>query len=142
MTTIEWDDSYSVGIDLIDEQHKMLLQRFNDLSRALKVTRGSAKITKMLDFMVDYTEFHFSTEEKHMEELGYTGMAYHKKQHDQFKRTLGLLIEDFQEEGATRALSTSINVFLANWLINHFQVVDLEFARFLTEVGFEDSKGS
>ncbi|MDP7080660.1 MAG: bacteriohemerythrin [Candidatus Undinarchaeales archaeon] len=140
MTTIAWDDSYSVGIELIDEQHKMLIQRFNNLSSALKVTQGSGKVTKMLDFMVDYTDFHFSTEEKHMEELGYPGMTYHKKQHDEFKRTLGLLIEDFQEEGATRALATSINVFLVNWLINHFQVVDTEFARFLIDVGFEDSK--
>ncbi len=34
MSKIEWDDSLSVGVDLIDKQHKMLIQKLKDLSEA------------------------------------------------------------------------------------------------------------
>ncbi|MHC4648653.1 MAG: bacteriohemerythrin [Planctomycetota bacterium] len=135
MAKIKWDDSLSVGIDLIDEQHKMLIQRLCDLSRAIEMTQGPAEIARTLDFMIDYTDFHFSTEEKHMTEYNYPGFNEQKAQHDQFKGLLKHLVEDFEEEGATRALATSINVFLANWLVNHIKGTDVRFGKFLTEKG-------
>jgi hypothetical protein len=39
MTEIRWNDSLSVGIDLIDEQHKMLIQEIQDLSEAFAANR-------------------------------------------------------------------------------------------------------
>lgn len=137
MTKIEWDDSLSVGVDLIDEQHKMLIQRIYDLSEAVKSTRGLEKILQTLGFMIDYTEFHFSTEEKHMTELGYPEYDAHKQQHEEFKSTLNHMVEDFEEDGATEALSTSINTFLINWLIKHIKSIDCKFGEFLQEREFE-----
>lgn len=133
MGQMAWDNSLSVGIDLVDEQHKMLITRLSDLSEAVELNRGEAQIAKTLDFLVDYTDFHFSTEEKHMTEQDYPGLGHHKEQHDQFKTLLRHLVEDFEEEGATRALATSINVFLVNWLVNHIKGVDIEFGKFLNE---------
>ena len=129
MAKIEWDNSLSIGIKLIDEQHKMLIQRLSDLSGAIEMSRGEVETAKTLDFMVDYTDFHFSAEEKHMTEQ--------KQQHAEFKGHLKQLVEDFEEEGPTKALGTSINVFLLNWLIKHIKGVDLKFGEFLNEKGFE-----
>ncbi|MHA3964844.1 MAG: bacteriohemerythrin [Candidatus Thorarchaeota archaeon SMTZ1-45] len=137
MTQIEWDDSLSVGIKLIDEQHKMLIQRIKDLSDAVEQARGLEKILQTLDFMIDYTEFHFSTEEKHMKKLGYPAFDVHKKQHDEFNSTLDCLVEDFEEEGATDALSISINTFLINWLVKHIKSMDKKFGEFLQKKEFE-----
>ena len=136
MAKIEWDDSLSVGIDLIDDQHKMLIERLGNLSKAVESRQGAQLIMKSLDFLVDYTDFHFSTEEKHMLEQNYKGLDFHKKQHEEFKNSINHLVEDFEEEGATRALATSINFFLMNWLINHIKGVDVAFGKFLTEKGF------
>ena len=133
MAKIEWDNSLSVGIELIDEQHKMLIQRLNSLSRAVEMMQGEAEITKTLEFMIDYTNFHFSSEEKHMAEQKYPGLDYQQKQHEEFKDTLKRIVEDFEEEGPTRALTTSINTFLVNWLIKHIKGVDMEFGKFLKD---------
>ena len=133
MTEISWNDSLSVGIDLIDDQHKMLINRLADLSDAWKCNKAVGEVMKTLEFMVEYTDFHFETEEKHMAELQYPGLKYHKGQHEQFKGSLKNLIEDFEEEGATRALTTAINVFLMNWLVNHIKNVDQEFGNYLKE---------
>ena len=135
MAKIEWNDSLSIGIDLIDEQHKMLIQRLNDLSKAVEMKQGETEIMKTLEFMIDYTDFHFSSEEKHMTEQMYPGLDYQLKQHKEFKDTLAHIVEDFEEEGPTRALVTSINTFLVNWLINHIKDVDLKFGEFLKEKG-------
>ena len=61
MTNIEWDDKLSVGITLIDEQHKMLMQRLNDLSKAIERNQSIGEIVRVLGFLIDYTNFHFSS---------------------------------------------------------------------------------
>lgn len=135
MTGLVWEDRFSVGIALIDEQHKLLIQRVNDLAKAIELKQSVGEIVRVLGFLIEYTNFHFSTEEKHMKANHYPGLNYHKSQHGEFKRTLNHLMEDFEEEGATQALADSINVFLTNWLVSHFQDVDMEFGKFLRDQG-------
>jgi len=131
MTKIEWSNNLSVGVDLIDDQHKLLIQKIADLAEAVNKTQGAEKILKTLGFMVEYTDFHFSAEEELMKEHDYPEMENHLKQHAQFIQMLKNLEEDFEEEGATKALGTSINTYLINWLIKHIQKVDVEFGAFL-----------
>ncbi|MFW9845888.1 MAG: bacteriohemerythrin [Candidatus Thorarchaeota archaeon] len=138
MAKIEWEDSLSVGIDLIDEQHKMLIQRLSDLSKAVEQQRAPSEVLKTLDFLVEYTDFHFSTEEKHMVEQEYAGRHYHLQQHEEFKDSLRHLVEDFEDEGATKALGTAINIMLLNWLINHIKGIDVKFGEFLKDKGMID----
>jgi len=135
MSRIEWDDKFSVGIPLIDEQHKMLIQHVNDLAHAIERNQSVGEIVRVLGFLIDYAHFHFATEEKHMIETDYPGLTDHKTQHEEFKTTLNHLTEDFEEEGATQALAHSINTFLTHWLITHFQEVDREFGNFLLDQG-------
>ena len=135
MENFEWDDSLSIGINLIDEQHKMLIQRLHDVSETIEMNQGEGTIAKTLDFLLDYTDFHFSTEEQHMSEQNYPGLDHQKKQHEDFKNSLKQLEEDFEEEGATQALANHIKAFLLNWLIKHIKEVDHKFGEFIKEKG-------
>ncbi len=137
MNKIEWDDSLSVNVDLIDEQHKMLIQKLADLSDALRRGLEYNKIMQTLEFMIDYTDFHFSAEEKVMEENDYPGLEEQKKQHGVFRTTLNNIVEDYKEEGTTTAIAREINVFLLNWLIKHIKGSDAKLGNFLIEKGFE-----
>ena len=137
MTKVVWDDSLSVKIGIVDEQHKALIGRINDLSEAVEQSLGQAEISKTLDYLVDYTDFHFSTEIKHMTAFDYPDLERHRQFHGEFVKTLNGLVEDFEEDGATEPLSNAINTFLGNWLINHIRTVDVEFGRFLGEKGIE-----
>ena len=131
MAKMEWDDALSVGVELIDEQHKMLIQRLSELVVAVEKKQGETEIMKTLQFMDDYTDFHFTSEEEQMAAKDYPGLGYQQAQHAEFKNTLKRIIEDFEDEGPTRALVTSINTFLYNWLVNHIKVVDQKFGEFL-----------
>ncbi len=135
MTEIAWTPDLATGVELIDEQHKQLIERMNELDRAVRFSRGVPKIIKTLDFLIEYTDFHFGTEEKNMVELDYPQYDYHHGQHAEFVNTLKNLEMDFEEEGATEALAESINTFMFNWLVNHIKTVDVQFGRFLDEKG-------
>ncbi len=135
MKKMIWNDSLSVGVDLIDEQHKMLIQRIHDVSSSIESGQGENEIVKTLDFLVDYTHFHFSTEENHMKKLNYPGFEDHKKKHEELRVTLSGMEKDFDEEGATKELADSINTFLVNWLTHHIKGVDVQFGAFLKEKG-------
>ena len=135
MTTLKWSDKLSVGVDLIDEQHKMLIQRLNDISTAVEFNKGPNEIARTLSFLIDYTDFHFSEEEKHMKDQGYPGLDDHLTKHAEFKTTLANLEQDYKEDGATHLLAHSIDTFLINWLVNHISGVDVKFGEFLREKG-------
>ena len=132
MSKIEWDDSLSIGVDQIDDQHQMLIQKLKDLSDAFSHGHEHSKILKTLDFMIDYTDFHFTDEEKLMARHEYPGLEEQKAQHQEFKDTLNNILDDYQDEGPTQGLADSINVFLLNWLINHIKGVDLKLGQFLS----------
>ncbi|TET08279.1 MAG: bacteriohemerythrin [Candidatus Thorarchaeota archaeon] len=137
MTKIEWEDSLSIGVDLIDEQHKMLIKRIKDLSDAVTSSRGAVQIGKTLGFMIDYTEFHFSAEEKHMKEMSYPGLDLQIQQHEEFKSSLKHMVTEFEEDGATAQLSEGVNTYLINWLVKHIKSIDSKFGEFLREKGLE-----
>ncbi len=142
MTKVEWNNKLSVGIRLIDEQHKSLIKRLNDVSSAIETGLGEREITKTLEFLTEYAEFHFSTEEKQMKKNNYPGLEQQKMKHQEFMYTLSNLEQDFEEEGSTRALSDAINNFLFNWLTNHIQGLDQQFGDFLSGKGVVITEGA
>jgi len=137
MKEIIWTSDLSVGIELIDEQHKMLIKHLNDLSESLKEQRGLTKIATTLNFLIEYTDFHFTAEEKHMAANDYQELENHKTKHEEFKTTLNNMEEDLQEEGATQLLADSIDALLVKWLFEHIRVVDVAFGKFLKQKGVE-----
>ncbi len=135
MEKMQWEDSLSVGIESIDDQHKTWFDRFNSVVEAIESGHPSSQIANTLDFLADYTEFHFSTEEKSMSANAYPGLEEHKAEHEELTRALNNLVQDFEEEGVTRPLTDSINTLLANWLVKHIKSADTQFGAFLKEKG-------
>lgn len=135
MEKLAWNESLSVGIPLIDEQHKTWIDRYNALSVAVAQHEAQRQIAETLGFLIDYTNFHTATEEKHMTAHNYPGLAEHLQKHREVLETLNNLVRDFEEEGPTQILADSINIFLGNWLIEHIQQVDHKFGVFIKEKG-------
>ncbi len=137
MKEITWTNDLSVGIELIDEQHKSLIKHLSDLNKSLESQQGPAKVAATLNFLIEYTNFHFTAEEKHLAANDYPELKNHKKMHEGFKTTLSNLEEDLEEEGATQALADSIDTLLVGWLFDHIRKVDVAFGKFLIDKGIE-----
>jgi hemerythrin len=97
--------------------------------------QGVSRIAATLDFLVEYTLFHFGTEEQSMTDHKYPELDAHKAKHQELTSTLKNLEQDFEEDGATQALATAVNTFMTNWLVQHIREVDLRFGAFLEERG-------
>ena len=133
MEKIEWNDSLSIGIDLIDEQHQMLIQHLQAVTEAIESSQGEGTIAKTLDFLLDYTHFHFSEEEKQMIKHNYPGLDQHRQLHKEFKSSVEKLVEDFEQEGAIKDIAEHIRDFLFNWFIKHIEEADHRFGQFLKQ---------
>ena len=140
MIKLQWDSSLSVDIELIDQQHREWIKHFNRVVDSIESHEGASQIIKTLNFLVDYTEIHFSTEEKHMLKNKYPDIKDHKKRHDELRHTLESLIREFREEGPTNLLINSMETLLNNWLIKHIQEIDKKFIDFVKENRIEISE--
>ena len=130
---MEWSENLSIGIDALDEQHKTLIQRLNHVSAALASHQGEKEVASTLEFLIKYTDYHFSKEEEYMKQYNYPGLDEQQEKHAALKHILVELEEEFIEDGATKTLASSIDTFLVNWLTKHIEGTDLKFGQFLKE---------
>ncbi|QKQ25563.1 bacteriohemerythrin [Candidatus Reidiella endopervernicosa] len=79
---ITWDDTYSVGIEEIDNQHKVLVGLINELDDALRVHSNREMVQGVIDQLIDYTKLHFAVEESIMRLFKYKEYEPHKAVHD------------------------------------------------------------
>ena len=135
MKKIQWDDSLSVGVDAIDEQHKIWIGRYNSVVEAIESRGGPAPVTNTLGFLIDYTDVHFSTEEGFMTQSGYPELDAHKAKHEELRGTVANLVQDFEEEGETHVLEDAVETLLGNWLIDHIRETDQLFGAFVKANG-------
>ncbi|MEN8248690.1 MAG: bacteriohemerythrin [Bacteroidota bacterium] len=133
MALITWNDSLSVNIESIDEQHKVLVDMINDFYTHIVDKSNKELIAELIAKMKDYTVFHFAYEEKFFDQFGFPGSAKHREEHQIFIDKVEDL-ENRYNKGQI-VLSLEVTNFLKNWLTNHIQGTDMEYSKFLVERG-------
>lgn len=121
-----WKEEYKVGIDKIDEQHRQLFDKIEQLLEIAKSgdkRSNQKKCMEIIDFLVDYTVFHFNTEEALQRERKYVSYAQHIKIHTEFKNTVQAYKELLGKDFTAKTLKSFIGTMLA-WLVNHVCVCD------------------
>ena len=84
----EFSENLITGNELIDSQHKELIDRINKLLDSCEDSDAKLAAVKTLDYLSDYTVFHFGAEEELQKSIEYPGYEKHKKQHEDFKKTI------------------------------------------------------
>ena len=133
-----WSDEYSVGVEVIDEQHKHFFDIASRISQdALKPSLTKEGLEGLLGELGDYALYHLDTEEKYFDTLHYEEADAHKKAHDEFRETVGAYLEqikDKDDEGA-RKFAQDIALYAADWLKAHILTVDKRYTKFFHEHG-------
>ena len=135
MKFIEWDDTLSVKIETIDEEHKYLIGLINSFYDNIKKQSGKEFIAKLIKEMRNYSVFHFNTEESYMRSYGFPGYEAHKKEHDAFIAKV-VDVEERYNNGKL-ILSLEITNFLKSWLKNHILKTDKMYSDFFIEKGIK-----
>lgn len=129
--TVVWTKELATGMELIDEQHRELFKRFDDLLEACAKRQGREKLGDLLTFLEEYVRLHFQAEEELMDRYGYPGIEEHRAMHEWFQRRQQQIMEDFRNGGATAALLAKTNKVLLAWFINHVKQVDVQMGAYL-----------
>jgi len=128
---IVWNENYSVKIKEIDEQHKKLINLFNNLHSSVSCNEGKEKLKETLDGLIEYTRTHFHAEEKLMKDHGYPEYEQHKKIHDDLTNKVLKLQSDINNCYSISVLIDAMK-FLTDWLIKHILATDMKYSPFLS----------
>lgn len=127
----EFDDTLVTGDEMIDSQHQELIGKINKLLDSCEIGNDKMAAVKTLDYLADYTDFHFTAEEKLQEEIGYPGIEEHKKEHEKLRKVVEELHEMLvEEEGPTPAFVEQVNQNVIDWLYRHIKGFDRSVAEY------------
>lgn len=123
---IKWKDEYSIGVKLIDEQHRQLFAiagRAYDLLKDDFRTDKYDQILSILEELKQYTIYHFQSEEGYMMNIKYKKLLSHKVVHDDFIEKISNLdlrkVDDNQEKYLLDILE-----FVVDWIDKHILGMD------------------
>jgi len=129
MAYLHWSQDLDTSIEVIDKQHRRLVEYLNELNTA--IAEGDRKGVKhVLDELIDYTLSHFSFEEELMEKAGYPFFRAHKRVHDIFTKRVGEFLKR-AEQGDD--VAPEIHSMLKIWLINHIKGDDADYVEVVTQ---------
>ncbi len=132
---IRWKDSYAVGIEMIDTQHKKLFDIAAEGEELLLLPAHMDKfddIVKIVNDLKDYMVFHFDAEQKLMEAVKYPKFFSHRVEHQDFIEKMNELDIDTIDREQQEKLSELIK-FMMDWLVGHVLENDKALAAYYIE---------
>lgn len=132
MAFFEWKESFSIGVEEIDRQHREFLDYLNECHGMLTSKKDTLVTKGIVDKLKMYVEKHFEFEEKLFTDIGYTEMETQIKQHNYFVLRI-LDLEDEQVLGDNESLNSVLS-FLRDWFLNHILQADKEYVPFFNAI--------
>ncbi len=130
MALIKWRESYSVGIDQFDEEHKFILKLINELFQIVKEKDVAISVTYEIEQLIDYTKKHFTNEERAMEEVGYELLEKHKATHEELVQKV--IVFKKRIENGDESVNSEFYLFLREWLLSHILEEDMKYGAVLS----------
>jgi len=133
MPLLDWNDYLKTGIDIVDQQHRALVNLANET--AAKLSTGDHlsidELRTLLGFLTDYAATHFSTEEALMALSGVEEqhVIHHRQSHASFLQQVETMVAELGGQGALSG--HQLMDFLGNWLVYHMLGEDQELSRLL-----------
>lgn len=133
MALVTWKDTLSVGVDMIDNQHRTLIELLNQLDERVRAGGAPMVLSGALDRLIWHTAMHFADEEALMKSNGYPEAAGHVAEHyGLVKAAINLQKRLAISPGD---LSEGDMIFMRDWLQQHLQGSDRRLGEFLQARG-------
>lgn len=126
---ITWDSSFDTGVAAFDKQHLRLVDIINNIYRAIKENRAQNELESILNELVDYTVYHFDSEENAFKKFNYKDYDRHKSIHEALKGQVVKFMNDYKS--GKSSIGFNLLEFLKSWLLNHIKIEDKKYAQLL-----------
>ena len=139
MKYMEWEDSFNLNIESIDQQHSKLVDIINLLYEATQPDSSKDELYALVDVldkearainkMLEYTVFHFQHEEKLLLDNKYPDYEEHKERHDSFTKQVAMYKKHF--DSAENVDVNEMMGYLKSWLREHILIEDKKYVPYL-----------
>jgi hemerythrin len=130
MSKFSWKETYSVGVEEIDRQHKDFLKLINRLNILHEKGDPPALISRYLRELGAYAAYHFVSEENIMVLVKYPGLSRQEAEHQKLLEAFSQRVKDYQagSEGVDLRLQ-----FLMDWFVSHTSLEDRKIGDHLSQ---------
>ncbi len=123
---IKWSNALSINLNIIDQQHKKWIEIINNFYREFKRGREGQDLGKNFKELTDYTDYHFSFEEKYMADFKYEDFEEHKQKHAVFLEQIRKYRLEFDE--GKQDVAYHLLGFLRKWVKIHISEDDFSYS--------------
>ncbi|MFZ2161749.1 MAG: bacteriohemerythrin [Sideroxyarcus sp.] len=117
-----WDNKFNTGVDIVDEQHRKLVDLINRLGSINAHLASTEELGAILTELGNYTVYHFNTEEELMKQyqVDAAHQDVHIKAHQHFTNQVTVAAKILMSStDVTNQLVAPLLKYLTNWLVQH-----------------------
>jgi hemerythrin len=131
MTKFIWDKRLETGITDIDNQHRELVNRIEELDLAIYNNTAKIQLVMMIEYLESYVTEHFNAEEKILMEIGYPDFSSHFEEHNRFRDWFKTIFREYKMKGADNYLAAEMDREITRWFENHLLVTDAAYVPYV-----------
>jgi len=131
MKDLVWDETLSVDVPEIDDDHRRLVDLYNLLKHAVADGESRDYIEALAEELIACTAWHFRHEERLMLKYRYDGLAAHKTEHEELIESGKELQQKLLAQG--EAVSAEEIQLLEHWLVGHILGADMGLGAYLAQ---------
>lgn len=129
---IVFDDNLITGNELVDSEHMELIHRIKLFVDSCEQGAEKAETIQMLDYLIEYTDFHFRDEEKLQDSVSYPEIKQHKEKHAEFEKNLADLKDELSKMDApTEEFMERVKTSAVDWIFKHIKTFDRSIAEYI-----------
>lgn len=130
MSGIHWSEMMSVGVPILDADHRILIGLINHLHRSIGDDEEFAAVGSVLGALKEYAANHFDREERMMQACRFPALASHRRTHAGFVGEVETLLCRYEAD-QTSVRARDCLTFLNRWLIDHICTSDMGYRTYL-----------
>lgn len=131
MDVIKWRDSFAIGVEAMDIQHKTIIDLINKLYKEIRSEKPGDAALEILEEMAVYAESHLREEEELLETIKYPDSENHFAMHQSYRDALSELRKEVKTGHEKAAMETY--TFLRQWWTNHIMTEDKKYGEFIDQ---------
>lgn len=126
---LDWNESLFTGDQIIDTQHKYLVELINEIAEAIENGQSTEKLGGILPMLGYFTEWHFEREELCMHQRQCPMAEVNKHAHGVFLQTFTDFQNEYYQNGPSEELALRMYKTLTDWLVSHIKKIDTSISQ-------------
>lgn len=128
-----WNDDLKTGVESIDEQHKSIFYKANEIFD-MGIDTDMEDLKNTINFLMCYTNNHFLEEEQLMMENQYNEFIEHRRQHNLFVEEIYKIYKRVDKGQVDDDLFNDLKIMIIEWFAKHINGSDKNFVKYFNSI--------